>query len=79
MDPKNEKNIVFQIVYKFVIAEFSEKVKFKSLASNAKKGLSIYFSFFVTPNEVNVLSSLIRVIYSLKFFFLKIISPIMKE
>ena len=36
-EPKNEKNIFVQIVYKFVIAEFSEKVKFKSLASNAKK------------------------------------------
>ena len=46
-----------------IIAEFLEKLKIRSLASNATKCWSIYFSFFMTPFDVNVLSSLICAIY----------------
>ena len=43
--PGFEKNNFCPIVYKFVIAELSEKVKFKFLASNAKKLWSIDYDF----------------------------------
>ena len=53
----------FRNIENIIIAEFSEKVKIRSLASNARKWLTIYFSIFVTPFDGNVLSSVICVIY----------------